>query len=258
VSIEGNAAMVAAGIQQRVPASADDVLRLRGAGRRGGAAIRVLVGEDNYLARVGIEGILEDMDGVCRVGTCVDLDRLREAVFESDPDLVLTEVRMPPTYTDEGLRLAGELRESHPAVGVIILSQYAEPEYATALFVGGADRRGYLLKERLSDPDELRMALRRVAGGGAYVDPGLIAPLLAEPSTSESGLASLTQRELQILALVANGRSNAAVAAVARVGTRAVERHIYSIFSKLGLHHDTTSNRRVRATRLYLAADDEA
>jgi DNA-binding NarL/FixJ family response regulator len=217
-------------------------------------AIRVLVGEDNYLAREGIERVLQHTDDVTHIGTCADLDTLRQAVAETHPDVVLTDIRMPPTHTDEGLRLAAELRSSHPDVGVVILSQHAEPLYARALFGGGIDGRGYLLKERLSSQEELNSALREVAAGRSYLDPGLVAPIVDQQGRHDPRLEALTARELQILSLVAEGRSNMAIADATGVTKRAVERHINSIFGKIGLVEDSDVNRRVMATRMYLAA----
>jgi DNA-binding NarL/FixJ family response regulator len=218
--------------------------------------VRVLVGEDNYLAREGIERILHQTDDVTHVGTCADLDTLRAAVDDALPEVVLTDIRMPPTHTDEGLRLATELRETHPEVGVVILTQHAEPAYAMALFAAGPDRRGYLLKERLSSQDELRQALLEVAAGRSYLDSGLVAPILDHQKQRDPRLAALTEREAEILTMVAEGRSNAAIAEATGVTVRAVERHINSIFAKVGLVADGDVNRRVKATRLYLAATD--
>jgi DNA-binding NarL/FixJ family response regulator len=236
--------MGAAGIQERVPATADQ-----------GGAIRVLVGEDNYFARAGIEHALEKLEGVVRVETCGELDILREHVAAWHPDVVLTKVRMPPSHADEGLRFAADLRDSNPDIGVIILSQYADPEYATALFASGTSRRGYLLTEHVDDR-QLGMALREVAAGRAYVDPALVEAFLADRPSDGSSLDSLTPRELAILALVADGCSNVAIAGAAGVSIRAVERNTSSIFAKLGLHDRKAANARVTATRIYLAAAD--
>jgi DNA-binding NarL/FixJ family response regulator len=216
--------------------------------------VRVLVGEDNYLAREGIERILNQTDDVTHIGTCADLDTLRAAVAEASPEVVLTDIRMPPTHTDEGLRLAAELRATHPEVGVVILTQHAEPAYAMALFAAGTERRGYLLKERLSSQDELRQALLEVAAGRSYLDSGLVGPILDHHKHSDPRLRTLTQREVEILTMVAEGRSNAAIAEAAGVTVRAVERHINSIFAKVGLIADGDVNRRVKATRLFLDA----
>lgn len=218
--------------------------------------IRVLVGEDNYLSREGIERVLEHTDGVEHVGTCGDIDTLRAAVDHLDPDVILTDIRMPPSYTDEGVRLAGELRASHPSTGVIILSQHADPVYARVLFAGGVEGRGYLLKERLASGDELRTALFDVADGRSYLDPGMVAPLVQQQSRHDSRLQALTPRELQVLGLVADGRSNSAIAGATGISRRAVERHINAIFAKVGLTEDTSVNRRVAAARLFLGADD--
>jgi DNA-binding NarL/FixJ family response regulator len=214
----------------------------------------VLVGEDNYLAREGIERVLQHTRNVTHIGTCADLDTLRRAVDETTPDVVLTDIRMPPTHTDEGLRLAAELRTSHPDTGVVILSQHAEPLYARALFGGGIDRRGYLLKERLSSQEELQAALHEVAAGRSYLDPGLVGPIVEEQGRHDPRLSTLTPRELEILSLVAEGRSNIAIAEATSITKRGVERHINSIFSKIGLAEDSDVNRRVMVTRMYLAA----
>ena len=152
-------------------------------------AIRVLLGEDSYLAREGIVRVLEGLDGVDLIGSCGDLDELREAIDEARPDVVLTDIRMPPTNTDEGIRLAGELRLSHPEIGVVVFSQHAEPFYATALFEGGSARRAYLLKERLRDREELSRALQEVAAGGSVVDPRIVEELLGGAAPPQ-GLAA--------------------------------------------------------------------
>jgi len=219
--------------------------------------LRVLVGEDNYLSREGIERVLEESDGVEHIGTCADLDTLRAAVDTLDPDVVLTDIRMPPSHTDEGLRLAGELRRSHPDTGVVILSQHADPVYARALFAYGIVGRGYLLKERLSSGEELRAALNEVAAGRSYLDPGLVAPLVEQQARHDGRLQALTPREQQILALVADGRSNGAIAEATGISKRAVERHINAIFAKAGLTESTAVNRRVMATRMFLGVVEE-
>jgi DNA-binding NarL/FixJ family response regulator len=215
--------------------------------------VRVLVGEDNYLAREGIERILLQTDDVTHIGTCADFDTLRAAVDDVLPEVVLTDIRMPPTHTDEGLRLATELRETHPGVGVVILTQHAEPAYAMALFAAGADRRGYLLKERLSSQDELRQAVLEVAAGRSYLDSGLVAPILDHQKQRDPRLAALTEREAEILTMVAEGRSNAAIAEATGVTVRAVERHINSIFWKLDLGDTEDVSRRVKAALVYLS-----
>jgi DNA-binding NarL/FixJ family response regulator len=218
-------------------------------------AIRVVLGEDSYLAREGITRALEEIEDVELVATASDLDELRQAVADQRPDVVLTDIRMPPTSTDEGIRVAGELRSSHPDVGVVVLSQHAEPLYATALFEAGSDRRAYLLKERLRDRDELARALHEVARGGSVVDSRIVEELLAIQRRREaSQLDQLTPRELEILALIAQGHSNTAIADSLVVTKRAVERHINAIFWKLDLGDSEDVSRRVKAVLLYLGA----
>jgi DNA-binding NarL/FixJ family response regulator len=221
--------------------------------------IRVVLGEDSYLSREGIVRILDDVDDVEVVATCPDLDTLRETVAAVRPDVVLTDIRMPPSHTDEGIRLAGELRCSHPGMGVVILSQHAQPLYAVSLFEAGSERRAYLLKERLKTPGELARALREVSQGGSVVDPQIVEELVAGHVRHEgSKLARLTPRELETLGLVAEGRSNAAIAGSLVITKRAVERHINTIFAKLELRESDDVNRRVTAALMYLAGGHEA
>ncbi len=216
--------------------------------------IRVLVGEDSYIAREGICRALEDEVDIEVVATCGDLPSLRAAVGETRPDVVLSDIRMPPTKTDEGVRLAAELRVSHPHVGVVILSQYAEPLYATELLEGSSDGRAYLLKDRIQDHSELGRALREVAGGGSIIDPRIVELLLAEQRRRrDAQFDALTLREQEILALVAEGWSNAAISERLEITKRGVERHISSIFWKLGLGDSEHISRRVKAALLYLA-----
>lgn len=216
--------------------------------------IRVVLGEDSYLAREGISSALEEEEDIALVATCGDLDALRAAVDEAIPDVVLTDIRMPPTNTDEGIRLAQELRATHPDVGVVILSQHAEPLYATKLLEGGSDGRAYLLKDRVSDRSELSRALRQVAEGGSVIDSRIVETLLkAQRRREDSRLDTLTPREQEILALIAEGWSNEAIAGRLFITKRAVERHIHSIFWKLDLGDSMDVSRRVKATLLYLA-----
>jgi DNA-binding NarL/FixJ family response regulator len=216
-------------------------------------ALRVVLGEDSYLAREGIVRALERLEDIELAATCGDLDELREAVVGERPDVVLTDIRMPPTNTDEGIRFAAELRSSHPEIGVVVLSQHAEPLYATSLFERGSDRRAYLLKERLRDGAELQRALREVASGGSVVDPRVVEELLGlQRRRSDTRLDRLTARELEILGMIAEGRSNSAIAESLVITKRAVERHINSIFSKLDLGDSEDVSRRVKAVLLYL------
>jgi DNA-binding NarL/FixJ family response regulator len=215
--------------------------------------IRLILGEDSYLAREGIERVLDRADDVELVGAYGDLDALITAVDEQQPDVVVTDIRMPPTGTDEGIRFANALRSSHPAIGVVVLSQHIEPGYATALFADGSNGRAYLLKERVKDPGELGRAVHSVAEGGSVVDASVVDVLLnAQRRRERSHLDELTPRELEILGLIAEGRSNAAIADTLVVTKRAVERHINGIFLKLDLGDTEDVSRRVKATLLYL------
>jgi DNA-binding NarL/FixJ family response regulator len=218
--------------------------------------IRVVVGEDSFLARQGIVNILGDIEDVELVETAEDLDGLRDSVERTAPDVVLTDIRMPPTNTDEGIRFAGELRSSHPDVGVVVLSQHAEPRYAMALFKDGSDRRAYLLKERLKDQAELSRALHEVAAGRSLVDSRVVEKLVFAHERQDSELHRLTPRELEILGLIAEGRSNLAIGAKLAITKRAVERHINAIFLKLDLGEPENVSRRVKAALLYLSGDD--
>jgi DNA-binding NarL/FixJ family response regulator len=215
--------------------------------------IRILVADDSYLAREGIARILADEDDIEIVDECDDMESLRQAVEKQKPDVVLADVRMPPTGTDEGIRIASELRRSYPQVGVLVLSQVADAEYAMALFKDGTDRRGYLVKDRLRHRGELTHAIREVAAGSSYVDSQIVASVLAPRSNHQ--LDVLTARELEILGLLAEGRSNAAIASATNISKRGVERHVNAIFSKLGLADAGDVNRRVMATLAFLAAE---
>ena len=217
--------------------------------------IRVVIGEDSYLAREGIKSVLEAADDdVEVVATCNDADSLRAAIDETQPDVVLTDIRMPPTHTDEGIRLAAELRTTHPSLGVVVLSHYAEPLYATELLSESSDRRAYLLKERVSEEGELSRALHEVAAGRSLIDSRVVDALLASQRRREdSRLETLTPREQEVLALVAEGCSNGAISERLVITKRAVERYINSIFWKLDLGEAADVSRRVKAALLYLA-----
>src|SRR5436190_789904 len=224
----------------------------------GDMAIRVVLGEDNFLAREAIRGVLERAEGIELIAACGDLDSLRAAIDETRPDVVVTDIRMPPDNTDEGIRLAAELRSSHPEIGVVVLSQHAEPLYATTLFEEGSERRAYLLKESLKDQAELSRALKTVAEGGSVVDPVVVEQLVeARRRREDAHLEALTPRELETLGLIAEGRSNAAIAEKLVVTKRAVERHINSIFLKLDLRDAEDVSRRVMAALRYLAGQTE-
>jgi DNA-binding NarL/FixJ family response regulator len=213
--------------------------------------IRVVLGEDSYLAAEGIARALERVDDVELLSTHGDLDSLEAAIEEQRPDVVLTDIRMPPTNSDEGIRLAVSLRQSAPQIGVVVLSQHAEPAYATALFESGSEGRAYLVKERVKDVAELARAVRAVAERSSAVDPLVVEQLVAQ-QRAHSPLEDLTPREREILALIAEGRSNAAIAEKLFLTKRAVERHINGIFMKLSLGDPENVSRRVRAALTYL------
>jgi DNA-binding NarL/FixJ family response regulator len=218
--------------------------------------IRVVLGEDSYLASEGIARVIDRAEGIELVATRGDLDSLTAAIDEERPDVVLTDIRMPPTNTDEGIRLANDLRTTDPEIGVVVLSQHSESAYATALFESGSEGRAYLLKERVKDSAELGRALRTVAEGGSVVDPLVVETLLRSSRARErSKLDTLTPRELEILGLIAEGQSNAAIARSLFLTKRAVERHINGIFMKLDLGNPENVSRRVKATLIYLAGD---
>ena len=216
--------------------------------------MRVVLGEDNYIASEGIARALGRIAGVQVVATCSDLDSLRAAIDAQRPDVVVTDIRMPPTNTDEGIRLANELRSSDPEVGVVVLSQHSDPVYAQALFERGSERRAYLIKESVRDAAELERALYSVFEGGSIIDPVVVEALLRTTRARErSRLDGLTPRELEILALIAEGRSNAAIAETLVLTKRAVERHINGIFAKLDLGDADSVSRRVKAALVYLS-----
>lgn len=218
--------------------------------------IRVVLGEDSYLASEAIARVLERVDEIELVATREDLPSLSAAIEEERPDVVVTDIRMPPTNTDEGIRLANQLESSDPEIGVVVLSQHSQPAYATALFRNGSGGRAYLIKEHVRDAGELSRALRSVAEGGSYVDPVVVEGLLQSNRTrEESQLEALTPRELEILGLIAEGRSNAAIAEELVLTKRAVERHINGIFMKLDLGNPEEVSRRVMATLIYLAGE---
>lgn len=217
-------------------------------------ALRVVLAEDSLLMREGIVAVLALSDEIDLVDSCADYDSLLASVAEHDPDVVVTDIRMPPTQTDEGIRAANEIRASNPDVGVVVLSQYVEPDYAMRLLEGGSDGRAYLLKERVGDAEELASAIRRVADGGSVVDPKVVDALIdARTTGTPSVLDRLTEREGEVLAEIAKGGTNVAVGEALFISPRSVEKHVNSIFMKLDLSHEEDTNRRVRAVLLYLA-----
>jgi DNA-binding NarL/FixJ family response regulator len=217
---------------------------------------RVLVGEDSYLLREGVVHLLAESDSIEVVGAAGDYDELAALVDETAPDVVVTDIRMPPTETDEGLRLAVELQRTHPEIGVVVLSQHARITYANTLFAGGNPRRAYLLKDRIADERLLFEAVDSVAKGVPMLDPTIVGLLIDSGKEPRGGLESLTERERRVLSLVAEGSSNAAIARSLELTTRAVERQINSIFVKLELSDAEAYNRRVLAALLYARSCD--
>jgi DNA-binding NarL/FixJ family response regulator len=216
--------------------------------------LRVIVAEDSVLMREGIMSVLALHDEIDVVAVCVDFDDLVAAVAEHGPDVVITDIRMPPTQTDEGIRAANGFRSTHPDMGVVVLSQYVEPEYAMHLFEAGTHRRAYLLKERVADPDELAAAIHRVHEGGSVIDPQVVDALItARTADAPTILDRLTEREVEVLSHMAQGQSNAAIGEALFISPRSVEKHINSIFMKLDLTQEADSNRRVRAVLVYLS-----
>ena len=216
--------------------------------------IRLVLAEDHYLVREGILRLLEARPDLDVVAVCDDLSSLLAAVEAERPDVVLSDIRMPPSHTDEGIQAAERLRETHPEIGVVVLSQYANPSYALALFQGGSARRAYLLKERVTDLEELEAAIRAVAGGGSVIDSKVVDALVAENARrDDSPLSQLTPRERDVLREMAEGKNNAAIADALLLTERSVEKVIHSIFLKFGLTWETAVHKRVKAVILYLA-----
>jgi DNA-binding NarL/FixJ family response regulator len=219
--------------------------------------IRLVIAEDHYLVREGVRRLLESQPDLEVAAVCADLDSLLAAVEEEKPDVVVTDVRMPPDDTDEGIRAAERLRETDPDVGVVVLSQYANPTFALALLESGSARRSYLLKERIQDVEQLVSAIHTVAEGGSVIDPKVVDALVADNARGEeSQLNQLTPRERDVLREMAMGKSNAAIGASLFLAERSVEKVIHSIFLKLGLTWETSVHKRVKAVILYLSEND--
>ena len=222
-------------------------------------ALRVVFADDNYLVREGVSALLAEVDDIELVDTVADPHSLMKSVAEHQPDAVLTDIRMPPTHTNEGIEAAKRIRAEHPDTGVVVLSQYVEEDYAFELLADGVGGLGYLLKERVSDLDELVRALHEVARGGSVLDPKVVEGLLArKASEARSPLLGLTDREREVLQEMATGRNNATIAKTLYMSDRAVEKHIGSVFQKLGLVDEREVNRRVMAVLAYLEATGPA
>jgi DNA-binding NarL/FixJ family response regulator len=217
--------------------------------------LRVVFAEDNFLVRQGTAALMATSTEVDLVGVVEDTRSLLAAVDELSPDCVLTDIRMPPTFTTEGIDAARQIRATHPGTGVVVLSQYVEEDYAFDLLQDGVAGLGYLLKERVSEIEELVRALHEVARGGSALDPKVVDGLLRRRSSQASSpLLGLTEREREVLQEMATGRSNAAIGKALFMSDRAVEKHITSVFQKLGLSEEGEINRRVSAVVTFLEA----
>ncbi len=220
-------------------------------------AIRVVLAEDHFLVREGVRSLLEAEPGIEVAAVCADLDSLLAAVDRERPDVVVTDIRMPPGHSDEGIQAAKRLRETNPNLGVVVLSHYANASYALALLDTGSAARAYVLKERVHDPDQLLAAIRAVAQGGSLIDPKVVDGLVAERArAATSPLAELTARERDVLRKMAEGKNNASIAEDLVMTERSVEKVINSMFMKLGLTWEPAVHKRVKAVVLYLAEND--
>jgi len=216
--------------------------------------IRVALGDDSLIVREGVRQLLDSDAAVDVVAAVGDVGTLRDVCDREQPDVVVTDIRMPPTNTDDGIRLAAELRDTHPQIGVVVLSQYDDPVYALALLDKGSDGRAYLLKERVHNRAELTAAIHAVAGGGSMVDPKIVERLVHARGISESSpLNELTAREREVLGEIAQGKSNMAIAESLFLTKRAVEKHINAIFLKLGLANAEDVSKRVAAALMLLS-----
>jgi DNA-binding NarL/FixJ family response regulator len=214
--------------------------------------VRVVIAEDSVLLRAGLVRLLTDA-GADVVADVDNAELLLTAVAEFVPDVCIVDVRMPPTHTDEGIKASIQIRTKYPTVGVLVLSQYVEEHYAGELLAQGSSGVGYLLKDRVADVDEFVDAVRRVSEGGAVLDPEVVSQIMAR-SRQRDPLATLTPREKEVLSLIAEGRSNAAIAQALSIGSGSVEKYVNLVFVKLGLEQDESDNRRVLAALKYLRA----
>jgi DNA-binding NarL/FixJ family response regulator len=223
-------------------------------------ALRIALAEDNYIVREGLEQLLGGDEEIEVLASCADMSSLLAAVETDPPDVVLTDIRMPPDGDDAGIQIASRLRETHPRIGVVVLSQYSEPGYVLRLLDSGSEGRAYLLKERIADRSQLTRAIRAVAEGGSVIDPKIVEVLVqARARADSSPLTEMTPRELDVLAAVAEGKSNAAIAEELVLSKRAIEKHINAIFLKLGLTYSPDAeqiSKRVRAALIFLAESE--
>ncbi len=221
--------------------------------RESAGTLRVVIADDEYLVREGARSVLSSVGGIEVVGVAGDPVELMARIEETDPDAVVLDIKMPPTHRAEGIEAAHAIRAKYPNIGVVILSQYADPEYALELLRDGSNRLAYLLKERLGRPTQLAGAIQEVVQGGSILDPKVVDALMeAQRRRSRSRVHGLTEREHQVLTLMASGRTNAAIAQTLYLSERAVEKHINSIFRKLGLSEELDINHRVAAVLFFL------
>jgi len=216
--------------------------------------MRVVVGDDAVILREGLARLLQEA-GFEVVGVAADAEELLELVDRSEPDVAIVDIRMPPTHTDEGLRAAKAIREAHPTIGILVLSQDVHARYALELLSGGTDGVGYLLKERVADLDELSASVRRVGQGGSVLDPAVVSQLVGRRRQADNPLEQLTDREREVLALMAEGRSNKAIGERLFVSEHTVEKHIKNIFGTLRLPQTPDDHRRVLAVVTYLDSE---
>ncbi len=217
-------------------------------------SIRIVLAEDNLLVREGLVALIVGVPDLDLVASCSSLPELLEHVDRFEPDVVLTDIRMPPDHQDEGIRAAETFRATHPTLGVVVLSQFVDPIYALALFDGGTRGRGYLLKDRVDEVDRLAQAIRTVHGGGSFIDDEVVDALVrSRTRMADSAIEALSPREIEVLAAMATGATNAAIATSLSISSHAVEKHSNSIFSKLQLAEDHEINRRVKAVLVFLA-----
>jgi DNA-binding NarL/FixJ family response regulator len=223
--------------------------------------LRIALAEDSYIVREGIEQLLAGDEEIELLASCADMPSLLAAVEADPPDVVLTDIRMPPDGDDAGIQIAAQLRETHPGIGVVVLSQYSEPGFVLRLLDSGSEGRAYLLKERVAERAELTRAIRAVAEGGSVIDPKIVEVLVQARARAEaSPLAEMTPRELDVLAAVAAGKSNAAIADELVLTKRAIEKHINAIFLKLGLTYSEDAeqiSKRVKAALIFLGESDQ-
>jgi DNA-binding NarL/FixJ family response regulator len=221
--------------------------------------LRVVLADDNYLVREALKHLLDSDPRVDLVAICEDGCQLAATVEEQRPDVVVTDIRMPPSLDAEGIEFANRLRVTHPQIGVVVVSQYADPRYGVALLDGGSDGRAYLLKDRVRDREHLIAAIYEVSAGGSVIDAKVVEALIAARSAgARTSLGELTPRELEILGLIAQGKSNHAISVDLFLTKRAVEKHINAIFTKLGLSQQTEVSQRVKAALIYLSGADGA